>query len=283
MKSIEEILTNCEIDSETGCWIWQLSANSYGHGYVNLNGKTGHAHRFIYEDIVGPVPEGTKLKQVCLTPKCCNPEHWELAAPTLEKILARTKEAWKVFVLAKSCLEWQGYIDDLGYGNAYWNGRSTRVHRITFEAFVETIPDELVLDHICQNRACCEFSHLRAVTQQENVRSGIANAAVNARKTECPKGHTYDEANTRFNKSGNRICRKCHSQSTVEARRKKRAENPLDPNKGPRSFQRNRIHCPKGHPYSGDNLYINPQGRRECRECSREAVRRLRARKKEQD
>lgn len=25
--------------------------------------------------------------------------------------------------------------------------------------------------------------------------------------------------------------------------------------------------CPKGHPYSGDNLYVNPQGSRKCREC----------------
>lgn len=39
-------------------------------------------------------------------------------------------------------------------------------------------------------------------------------------------------------------------------------------------------HCPKGHPYSGDNLYINPKsGSRSCRECMREANRRLRAKR----
>lgn len=27
--------------------------------------------------------------------------------------------------------------------------------------------------------------------------------------------------------------------------------------------------CPSGHPYSGDNLYVNPNGRRECRACVR--------------
>ena len=26
-------------------------------------------------------------------------------------------------------------------------------------------------------------------------------------------------------------------------------------------------HCPSGHPYSGENLYINPKGSRECRAC----------------
>lgn len=29
-------------------------------------------------------------------------------------------------------------------------------------------------------------------------------------------------------------------------------------------------HCPRGHPYSGDNLYITATGSRDCRECSRQ-------------
>lgn len=29
-------------------------------------------------------------------------------------------------------------------------------------------------------------------------------------------------------------------------------------------------HCPQGHPYSGDNLYLYGDGRRRCRECKRE-------------
>ncbi|KKM80048.1 hypothetical protein LCGC14_1343730 [marine sediment metagenome] len=36
-------------------------------------------------------------------------------------------------------------------------------------------------------------------------------------------------------------------------------------------------HCPQGHPYAGENLYICPAGFRECRECKRESVRRWRA------
>lgn len=26
-------------------------------------------------------------------------------------------------------------------------------------------------------------------------------------------------------------------------------------------------HCPQGHPYAGDNLYVRPDGRRRCRRC----------------
>lgn len=31
--------------------------------------------------------------------------------------------------------------------------------------------------------------------------------------------------------------------------------------------QRARTHCPQNHPYSGDNLYIDPRGDRQCRIC----------------
>lgn len=35
-----------------------------------------------------------------------------------------------------------------------------------------------------------------------------------------------------------------------------------------------KTHCPQGHEYAGDNLYVNPAGYRECRTCSRAATRR---------
>lgn len=35
-----------------------------------------------------------------------------------------------------------------------------------------------------------------------------------------------------------------------------------------------KTHCLRGHPYTGDNLYIAPDGTRYCRECQRAAWRR---------
>jgi len=32
-----------------------------------------------------------------------------------------------------------------------------------------------------------------------------------------------------------------------------------------------KTHCPKGHPYSGSNLYRTPKGHRRCRQCKRES------------
>lgn len=45
-----------------------------------------------------------------------------------------------------------------------------------------------------------------------------------------------------------------------------------------RAYQQSKTHCPRNHPYSGDNLYVNPSGQRQCRECMRQAKRAYRAR-----
>lgn len=44
-----------------------------------------------------------------------------------------------------------------------------------------------------------------------------------------------------------------------------------------RAQQLAKTHCPKGHPYAGDNLYVCAAGKRHCRECRRGMKRRRRA------
>jgi hypothetical protein len=50
----------------------------------------------------------------------------------------------------------------------------------------------------------------------------------------------------------------------------------------PKPLRKLKSHCPRGHPYSGDNLYIDPKrpGARRCKACSREQVRNLRKNQK---
>lgn len=45
--------------------------------------------------------------------------------------------------------------------------------------------------------------------------------------------------------------------------------------------QASKTHCPQGHPYDGDNVYVNPNvGGRYCRECRRQARQKSEMRKK---
>jgi hypothetical protein len=43
------------------------------------------------------------------------------------------------------------------------------------------------------------------------------------------------------------------------------------------SYEAGRKECPRGHPYSGVNLYVDPSGKRRCKECSRLRIRAQRA------
>lgn len=47
------------------------------------------------------------------------------------------------------------------------------------------------------------------------------------------------------------------------------------------AFNRGKRNCPRGHPYSGSNVQVRSSGRRRCRACHAEELRRLRARRLE--
>jgi hypothetical protein len=61
------------VDDATGCWEWQLAKNAAGYG---IEGR-GLAHRVVWEERNGPVPEGHDLHHVCENKGCVNPDHVE--------------------------------------------------------------------------------------------------------------------------------------------------------------------------------------------------------------
>lgn len=61
-----------------GCWIWVGAVNS-GNGYGRIN-RT-YAHRYAYELLVGPIPEGLQLDHLCRVPLCVYPAHLEPVTP----------------------------------------------------------------------------------------------------------------------------------------------------------------------------------------------------------
>ena len=67
------------------------------------------------------------------------------------------------------CKVWKGYIQPNGYGQFTLSGKQAYAHRFAYEQYVAPLEPGLVIDHLCRNRACVEPSHLRQVTQRENL------------------------------------------------------------------------------------------------------------------
>lgn len=109
------------------------------------------------------------------------------------------------------CWLWTAYCDKDGYG--HWTpthgAAGKRAHRVAYEILIGPIPEGLPLDHLCRNSPCCNPNHLEPVTDRTNILRGVGFAALNAKKTHCPKGHPYSLTNTYINSKGQRICRTC--------------------------------------------------------------------------
>jgi hypothetical protein len=128
------------------------------------------------------------------------------------------------------CWLWQGAIKDTGYAALSRGGQGEGIvyaHRLADELDGREIPEGMVVDHLCRNRACVNPAHLEVVTHQVNIRRGEAPSIVIARTGICTRGHVIaDDYEERGN--GKRACRKCIRITNRDAsrryREKKRAE-----------------------------------------------------------
>ena len=87
-------LSKIEIDSQTNCWNWIASKypNGYGQFVHGLNGrfKGIGAHRYAYELLVGPIPEGLQIDHLCRNRACVNPSHMEAVTQRVNLLRGET-------------------------------------------------------------------------------------------------------------------------------------------------------------------------------------------------
>lgn len=88
-----------KVEKTEKCWLWTAYVMPTGYGRFGRQ----LAHRFAYEHLVGPIPEGLDLDHLCRVRHCVNPAHLEpvTRAENLRRGIKprREKNPW--------CARWQ--------------------------------------------------------------------------------------------------------------------------------------------------------------------------------
>lgn len=144
----------------------------------------------------------------------------------LERLMAKVQPVpWS------GCWLWLGGLSGRPpgqYGQSWLNGRQRKAHCVVYELLKGPIPEGMDLDHLCKVRLCVNPEHLEAVPRLTNILRSTLPAvtkARHARRTHCPQGHPYDEANTLWQvkrySCGEKLGRVCLTCKRAHARRYK--------------------------------------------------------------
>lgn len=78
------------------CWLWTGAITGDGYGSFALDHSTSGkrnigAHRWAWEHLVGPIPEGLQVDHLCRVRRCVNPDHMEIVSSMVN---TRRGQAW---------------------------------------------------------------------------------------------------------------------------------------------------------------------------------------------
>ena len=127
---------------------------------------------------------------------------------------------------ADGCLEWQGALNQYGYGCVRSQGKTHLVHRLAYSLRSNEAIAGLVIRHNCDNPKCLAEDHLVSGTQAENLQD-MSERGRAARGVKASSSKLSDEdimAIRASNASRTELARLygvCHQQISMIVRRKR--------------------------------------------------------------
>jgi hypothetical protein len=126
---------------------------------------------------------------------------------------------WSKVNKTEGCWLWTAFRNPKGYGRFYVSELrpSEYAHRYSYEIHRGPIPEGMEIDHLCKNTSCIRPDHLEVVTGRVNNSRSNSTSANHAKKTTCPKGHSYSHVSV-----GKFTCRRCRVCNTEQAKLRRR-------------------------------------------------------------
>lgn len=112
------------------CWVWRGLVGRWGYGRFYPSSDHGvMAHRFSYESVNGPIPDGLTLDHLCRITSCVNPAHLEPV--TVAENLARGDAPPARNARKTRCLRGHEFTSENTYRSGRGRHRSCRTCKLT--------------------------------------------------------------------------------------------------------------------------------------------------------
>ena len=111
------------VDKSGECWLWIARLDRDGYGRLPWRGPIYLAHRYAWELLRGPIPEGLSIDHLCRVRHCVNPDHME---PVTWKTNTMRGDSFSAKNAAKTVCKWGHPFDK---HNTYVSERGGHVGR----------------------------------------------------------------------------------------------------------------------------------------------------------